>query len=58
MTAWSGRVRELVGDGTLRAATVAVKSLLSAIMDVREQLLDDASSAVGSQRIDGHITWS
>ncbi len=47
VTAWSGRVRELVGNGTLRAATVAVKSLLSAIMDVREQLLDDASSAVG-----------
>ena len=39
--AWSERVRELVGDSTLSAATVAVKNLLSAIQDVRGQLLDD-----------------
>jgi DNA-binding MarR family transcriptional regulator len=42
VTAWSERVRELVGDRTLSAATVAVKSLLSAIADVRVQLLHDA----------------
>jgi DNA-binding MarR family transcriptional regulator len=42
VTAWSERVREVVGDSTLNAATVAVKNLLSAIMDVRAQLLDDA----------------
>jgi DNA-binding MarR family transcriptional regulator len=42
VTEWSERVRKLVGDGTLSVATVAVKKLLSAITDVREQLLDDA----------------
>jgi DNA-binding MarR family transcriptional regulator len=42
VTAWSERVRELVGDSTLNAATVEVKNLLSAIMDVRVRLLDDA----------------
>ncbi len=39
--AWSERVRKLVGDRTLSAATVSVRKLLSALLAVQEQLLED-----------------
>ncbi len=39
VTAWSERVRKLVGDRTLSAATASVRKLLSALLAVQEQLL-------------------
>jgi DNA-binding MarR family transcriptional regulator len=40
--AWSKRVRKLVDDEALTAATVAVQNLLSALLAVEGQLLRDA----------------
>ncbi len=39
VAAWSERVRKLVGDRTLSAATVSIRRLLSALLAVQEQLL-------------------
>ncbi len=39
VTAWSERVRKLVGDRTLSAATMSVRKLLSALLAVQDQLL-------------------
>lgn len=39
VVAWSERVRELVGNRTLCAATVAIRKLLSALLAVQGQLL-------------------
>lgn len=39
VVAWSERVRKLVGDSTLSAATVSVQKLLSALLAVQAQLM-------------------
>ncbi len=41
VTAWSERVRTLVGDRTLSAARISIQKLLSALLAVQEQLLKE-----------------